>query len=96
MIEDILRYFDGEEEEEYKTNQYMIGMRYLFRGYVVKSQKSVNFAHNNYTKLNKILIKHCIYYYKKYQDHRNEMHHNPEVQKKRVLEWYKKIKTHVK
>ena len=66
IIEDILRYFDSKEEEEYETNQYIIGMRYLFRGYAVKSWKGINFAYNNYTKLNKILIKHCIYYYKKY------------------------------
>ena len=36
--------FIGEEDnEEYKTNQNMIGIQYLFREYVVKVWKGVNF-----------------------------------------------------
>ena len=36
FIEDIVRYLEEEEEEdEYETNQYLIGMKELFCGYVV-------------------------------------------------------------
>ena len=37
MIKDISRYFDGEEEEKYKINPHVIGMRHLFRGHTVKA-----------------------------------------------------------
>ena len=36
MLEDILVYLDKEDEEEYETNQHMIGMSNLFRGFIVK------------------------------------------------------------
>ena len=34
--EDILRYLEYEEDEEYETNQYLLGMKELFHGYIVK------------------------------------------------------------
>ena len=36
MIEDILQYLDGEEEEDYETSQEFIGFKNLFQGFVVK------------------------------------------------------------
>ena len=36
IIEDTLQYLDGEEQEEYDTNQGMIDVISLFRGYAVK------------------------------------------------------------
>ena len=39
FVEDTLRCLENEEIEEYETNQYLIGMKELFRGYVVKAWK---------------------------------------------------------
>ena len=37
FLEDILRYFDEEEDEdEYKTNYHLIRMQELFRRYIIK------------------------------------------------------------
>ena len=36
MIEDVLRYLENEEEEEFKTNQRLVGIQQLFRGYIIK------------------------------------------------------------
>ena len=69
MIEDILIYFDDEDEEEYTTNQHMVGMKYLFRGFIVKTWKGANLSTNMYKILNKIVVYHCIMYYKKCWDH---------------------------
>ena len=65
MIEDILRFLEKEEVEEYDTNQIMVGMRSLFRGYVVKVWKGSDFSIRKYHHLNKILAKHCMNYCKK-------------------------------
>ena len=35
FCEDILRYLENEEDEEYETNQYFVGMKELFRGYII-------------------------------------------------------------
>ena len=35
-IEDILRFFDGKDDEEYDKNQNMVRMQHLFRGCAVK------------------------------------------------------------
>ena len=48
MIEDILIFIEGGDEEEYKTNKHMVGMTNLFRGYSVKVQKGINFQENKY------------------------------------------------
>ena len=37
VIEDILIYSKQEEEEKYTTNQCFVGIRYLFRGFIVKT-----------------------------------------------------------
>ena len=36
IIEDILRHFDSEDNEEHDTNQSVVGMQCLFRGYAAK------------------------------------------------------------
>ena len=43
MIEDILIFIEGGDEEEYKINQYMVGITNLLREYPAKVQKGVNF-----------------------------------------------------
>ena len=68
-IEDILQYFDAEEEEEYNTNQAMVRMQHLFRGHTVKSWKGVDFSTQKYHRLNKVLIKHSMLHCKQGWEH---------------------------
>ena len=95
IIEDILRYIEQNESDDYETNQGMIGMQELFRGYVVKVQNGVDFSRDNYRSLNKILVKYCVYYYNTCWKHRNEQFHNGERQRKWVIEWYKNINKYI-
>ena len=36
LVEDILRYLEDKDSNDYKTNQGILGIRNLFRGYIVK------------------------------------------------------------
>ena len=92
MIEDVLRFLEKEEVEEYDTNQIIVGMRSLFRGCIVKVWKGSDFLLKKCYYLNKILVKHCVNYYKICWDHRNEILHDKRMQKQRAVEWYEKIK----
>jgi len=56
MIEDIIVYFDNGDEEEYTTSQQYIGIRELFRGYIVKDWVGSNFNCDTYNELNKIVV----------------------------------------
>jgi len=91
IIEDILRYLEKEQEEEYETNQAIIGMQHLFRGYAIKAWTGVNFDQTKYHSLNKILIKHCVLYYTKCWKHRNEIYHDEEKQRERALKWKEEL-----
>ena len=53
MIEDIVVYFDDEKEEEYTSSQQYIGIRELFRGYIVKDQVGADFNYKKFSKLKK-------------------------------------------
>ena len=83
MIEDILKYLENDEQDEYETNQGIIGLHHLFRGYIVKVQTGSDFSSTRFKKLNKILIKYCIIYYVKCQKHRNEYYHDKNKQRER-------------
>jgi len=95
MCEDILNFLESGDHEDYETNQHMIGMAELFRGNIVKVWSGVNFNQNKYQVLNKIIIKHCVLYYEKCWRDRNEIFHNEEKQKERVIRWKKKIELEV-
>jgi len=66
MIKDILRYLENKEDEEYETNQALMEMQHLFRGYAIKVWKGSNFNQIKYHSLNKILVKYCVLYYTKF------------------------------
>ena len=59
MVEDIVKFFDG-IEEEYKTLQQYVGIRNLFRGFIVKDWKGADFNCTMHTIMNKILIKKAV------------------------------------
>ena len=48
-----------------------------------------------YRNLNKILVRHCVLFYKKCWDDRNEAYHDIDRQRNRIRRWYEKIKRHV-
>ena len=73
----------------------MIRMKELFRGYVIKVQKGVDFSQSKYKILNKILSKHCILYYQKCWKHRNDQYHNEDEQKRRAIAQKRDIERYV-
>ena len=62
MINDI-RDFLNQSEGDYKTNQSFIGMKYLFRGFVITNLYKTNFNTSKYIKYNQIINKHYMKYY---------------------------------
>lgn len=94
MMEDICKFFEG-EEDEYETTQQYVGFKALFRGYAVKDWKGADVNCKSYTSLNKILVKRAVLFYGKCWNHRNEICHDEEKQRERLIKWYEKIKTQV-
>ena len=92
FVEDILRYLENEEEEDFETNQQYVGMQELFRGYIVIDWEGTNLGTKKYEDLNKILVKRCIEHYDKCWKHRNEEYHDEEKQRKKIVAWYDKVK----
>ena len=94
ILEDIITFFDNgeEEEDEFETCQQYIGMKELFRGYVVRNWKETNFNTTKYAELNKILVWNVVLFYNKCWLHRNECYQDAKMQRKRMISWYKKLK----
>ena len=63
FVEDILKYLENEEDEEFEINQQYAGMQELFRGYVVIDWEGINFRNKKYKELNKIVVKRFVKYY---------------------------------
>ena len=63
FCEDILVYLENDQEVEYETNQQYVGMKELFRGYVVKNWMSTDMNVKKYRYLNMILARECVYFY---------------------------------
>jgi len=77
MIEDILQYLENDDSDEYETSQELIEMRDLFRGYIVKVCKGVDFSYEKYHSLNKILVRCCVQFYKECWLYINKHFHKP-------------------
>ena len=65
FIEDMLRYLEKEEIEEHETNQNLTGTHELFRGFIVKAWKGVNFRTSKHKEVNKIVVIKCVEYHVK-------------------------------
>ena len=78
--------------EKYKTNQQHLGMDQIFRRFVVKDWKGVEFHYSKHNVLNKTLVHHLMYFHRNYQKHRNGACHDPMKQKSRIIEWCNKLK----
>jgi len=92
FVEDILRYLENAEDEEFEMNQQYVGMKELFRGYVVIDWEGTNLRTKKYKELNKIIVKRCVQYYDECWKHRNEEYHNEEKQRKRIITWYERVR----
>ena len=95
MIEDIMVFLEEGDEDEYETSQQYIGMKDLFKGFVVKDWKGSNFNCSKYEVLNKILVNHAVQYYRKCWLDRNEWYHDTDKQKERVTKWKRNLERHV-
>ena len=63
FIKDILQYLENDDSEKYEINQEMIEMQDLFRGFIIKVWKGIDFSREDYHILNKILVTHCARFY---------------------------------
>ena len=84
MLNDINKYFN--DNEDYYTNQQMIGHRDLFRGVVVKEWVMKNHNNINFHAYNKVLVKISVQFYHECWKRRCVVLHDPEVQKKVLKE----------
>ena len=75
-----------DDADDYETNQQIIGMKHLFRGFSVKAWKGAQDDKKNYTNLNRIVNQHCMACYCKFLKDRNEKLHDEDKQRKRVIE----------
>ena len=85
FVEDILRYLEDDCDNEYETNQGMLGMKNIFRGYVIKVWKGTNFEQKKYRKLNRIVVRLSVQYYYECWIERNKIYHNESVQAERII-----------
>ena len=88
MTEDILVYLEKWEDDEYITNQHIIGMRYLFRGFLIKVWKGVNLSDNKCRQENRILMQHCVRCYRLCWDNRNEALCIESTKREQAIKWY--------
>ena len=84
FVEDILRYLENKEDEEYEMNQHLIRMKELFRGYLVVVWQGTNINSDKYRELNKIVVRKYVEFYIKYWKYRNELYHDEEKQRERI------------
>ena len=92
VVMDIKRHIGLELSGEYFTTQHIIGMKCIFRGWVVKNWRDVRDEQTQVMKqMNKIIVKKSVNFYSEAWKHRNEVLHCPEKYKEYVIDWHKKI-----
>ena len=91
IIKDIVKFFKG-DEDEHETSQQHVGIKDLLRGFVVKDWDGANFNCIKHTSLNKILVKKAALFYSKCWKHRNDVYHDEEKQRERLIKWRERIK----
>ena len=91
-----MKFVRDDENGEYKTNQQHVGMKDLFRGYVVKYWKGVELNTNKHHELNKMVVKKCVECYVGCWKERNIEHNDEKKQRKRVIKWHKNTLEKVK
>ena len=69
FCKDIMRYLENDDDDKYETNQYLAGMKELFRGYLVIDWVRTNMNCKKYRQVNMIIAKQCVEFYNKYWKH---------------------------
>ena len=91
--EDIMRYLEYEDDkDECETSQWLIGMKDLFRGCIVKVWFGIDMSSDIHRSANKVIVRKCVEFYAKCWKHRNEAYHDKEKQKIRIKNWLRKEK----
>lgn len=91
IVKDIETYVN-QESNEHTTTQHIVGMDFIFKGWVMKNW--LNAQHKQeciMKKMNKIIVKCSVTFYSKAWMHRNEIMHNTDKCKECVVEWHKRI-----
>jgi len=92
IIEDVTQYLARNESWTYNTTQHIIGMKNMFKGWIVKGWDNPEKEQSpEMIKVNKMLVKASVSYYSKSWVHRNEMLHNPKSYKSYVVQWHNRI-----
>ena len=96
MLEDIATFFNNDgEDEEHTTSQQCVGIKEIFRGFIVKDWEGSNFNSERFRELNKVLVVNAVLFYKECWTLRNECNNNEEQQRNRVTKWYEEVKHNV-
>jgi len=90
MENDIVKY--SNKEENFWTNQQVLGMREVFRGIVVRDWVAMPIECIDFTPCNKVLIKKALNFYSECWNNRCVVMHSPEVRKQHLRKDIKAIK----
>jgi len=90
MENDIVKYFN--KEENFWTNQQVLGMRDVFRGIVVRDWGALPIECIDFTPYNKVMIKKAVDFYSACWNNRCVVMHSPEVRKQYLRKELKAIK----
>ena len=79
------------------TMQSIIGMNYVFRGWITKNwvdirQQQPKKMHT----INKMIIKHSVKFYSEAWRHRNKIRHDPVKYKEFIIKWYHNVNEMIK
>ena len=92
ILNDVTQYLAMNTEWNYVTTQHIIGMKNMFKGWIVKGWDDPRKEQSSdMRKVNIMLVKASVSYYSKSWVHRNEMLHNPEKYKEYVVQWHHRI-----
>ena len=82
-----------QSQTEWLATQFIVSMKALFRGWIVKHWGYLEKRQNNVIKsIHKIVVKQCVAFYSKAWCLRNEVFHYSENYRKCVIEWHTKLK----
>lgn len=88
--EDIMRYLEKDEDDEYETNQHLVGMKELYRGHVAVDWFRTNINSKKYRNANQVIVKECVAFYNECWKHSNNVLHYENKQRERLIKWYEK------
>ena len=96
IIADITSCLHQNSQTEWLATQFIVSMKALFRGWIVKHWGYLEKRQNNVIKsIHKIVVKQCVAFYSKAWSQRNEVFHDSENFRKFVIEWHTPLKENI-